>query len=155
MGACLSGSKTDPDPVPASSGGAAPKQQTEKPVDNNSAAEDPLSLNNDDEEPVREEPIEDFYELGKEIGRGGFSVVVEAVEKKTGDKYAIKCIKKTMVEGDDIKLLRREIKIMKRVSHSNILKLFEVFEDEDEFFLVMELLVKPNDFSLLFSYCLL
>jgi len=135
----LSGSKTDPDPVPASSGGAAPKQQTEKPVDNNSAAEDPLSLNNDDEEPVREEPIEDFYELGKEIGRGGFSVVVEAVEKKTGDKYAIKCIKKTMVEGDDIKLLRREIKIMKRVSHSNILKLFEVFEDEDEFFLVMEL----------------
>ena len=34
------------------------------------------------------------------------------------------------------------IKIMKRVSHSNILKLFEVFEDEDEFFLVMELYVQ-------------
>ena len=44
-----------------------------------------------------------------------------------------------MVEGDDIKLLRREIKIMKKVDHNNILKLFEVYEDEDEFFLVMEL----------------
>jgi len=101
--------------------------------------EDPMGLTGDDEEPVREDPIEDVYELGKEIGRGGFSVVVEATEKKTGKKYAIKCIKKVSVEGEDIKLLRREIKIMKRVSHPNILKLYEVFEEEDEFFLVMEL----------------
>lgn len=100
--------------------------------------DEPVSLL-DEEGGVRREPIEDFYELGKEIGRGGFSVVIECTEKKTGEKYAIKCIKKTMVEGDDIKLLRREIAIMKGVSHPNILKLYEVFEDEDEFFLVMEL----------------
>jgi serine/threonine protein kinase len=95
----------------------------------------------EDEEAVINEPIEDYYELGKEIGRGGFSIVVEATKKGTNEKFAVKCIKKTMVEGDDIKLLRREIQIMKRVSHPNILKLYEVFEDEDEFFLVMELYV--------------
>lgn len=100
--------------------------------------EDPLGLG-DEDEAVRNEPIDDFYTLGEEIGRGGFSVVVEGTEKKTGEKFAIKCIRKTMVEGDDIKLLRREIKIMKKVSHPNILKLFEVFEDDEEFFLVMEL----------------
>ena len=133
MGACLSGSKTVEEPAPQQQ-----KPKTEVVVAK-PQADDPIGLNGDDEEPVREEPIEDFYELGKEIGRGGFSVVVEATEKATGEKFAIKCIKKTMVEGDDIKLLRREIKIMKRVSHSNILKLFEVFEDEEEFFLVMEL----------------
>lgn len=103
------------------------------------APPDPLGINDDDPNEVRNEPIEDYYELGKEIGRGGFSIVVEGTNKKTGEKFAVKCIKKTMVEGDDIKLLRREIHIMKRVDHPNILKLFEVFEDDDEFYLVMEL----------------
>ena len=36
-------------------------------------------------------------------------------------------------------LTNLEIHIMKRVDHPNILKLFEVFEDDDEFYLVMEL----------------
>ena len=35
--------------------------------------------------------------------------------------------------------MTREIQIMKNVRHENILKLFEVFEDEEQFFLVMEL----------------
>lgn len=137
----MSGSKTQEEVVKPNEGSKAVASDSAPPSSSppaKSIADDTIALG-DDDEPVREEPIEDFYELGKEIGRGGFSVVVEAIEKKTGDKCAIKCIKKTMVEGDDIKLLRREIKIMKRVSHPNILKLYEVFEDEDEFFLVMEL----------------
>lgn len=143
MGACLSGSKTDD--VSVSTDNNKSSTSNDVPANNSGSGGAPAaksldeSILSEDDEPVREEPIEDFYELGKEIGRGGFSVVVEALEKKTGDKCAIKCIKKTMVEGDDIKLLRREIKIMKKVSHPNILKLYEVFEDEDEFFLVMEL----------------
>lgn len=44
-----------------------------------------------------------------------------------------------MVEGDDIILLKREISIMKKIDHSNILKLYEVYEEEDDFYLVMEL----------------
>jgi calcium/calmodulin-dependent protein kinase I len=74
--------------------------------------------------------------------------VRDATEKATDKKYAIKCIKKTAVEGEDIKLLRREIKIMRKVDHPNILKLYEVYEDEDEFYLVMELYV------MLFVACL-
>ena len=70
--------------------------------------------------------------------RGGFSVVYKA-QKKAGGDFAIKCIKKKMVEGDDIKLLRREIQIMKKLSHPNILKLYEVYEDDEQFYLVMEL----------------
>jgi calcium-dependent protein kinase len=80
-----------------------------------------------------------FFRNPLSLYRGGFSIVVEGTKKKSGEKFAIKCIKKTMVEGDDIKLLRREIHIMKKVNHPNILKLFEVFESDDEFFLVMEL----------------
>jgi len=92
-----------------------------------------------DKETARHEDVKDYYEFGREIGRGGFSVVVEGAKKGTTERYAIKCIKKSNVERDDIKLLRREIQIMKAVDHPNILKLYEVFESEEEFFLVMEL----------------
>jgi len=85
------------------------------------------------------EPIDNKYELGEEIGKGGFSVVYKAKKIEGGEEFAVKCIKKKMVEGDDIKLLRREIQIMKQLSHDNILKLFEVYEDDDSFYLVMEL----------------
>lgn len=74
-------------------------------------------------------------------------MVVEGTNKKTGDKCAIKCIKKTMVEGEDIKLLRREVQIMKKVNHPNVLKLYEVFEDDEEFFLVMELVTGKELFD--------
>eukprot|EP01098_Paradermamoeba_levis_P015883 TRINITY_DN830_c0_g2_i1.p1 TRINITY_DN830_c0_g2~~TRINITY_DN830_c0_g2_i1.p1 ORF type:complete len:402 (-),score=153.21 TRINITY_DN830_c0_g2_i1:198-1280(-) len=85
------------------------------------------------------EGIHNAYDLGKEIGRGGFSVVVEATKKSDNKKYAVKCIKKQMVEGDDIILLKREISIMKKIDHPNILKLYEVYEEEEDFYLVMEL----------------
>eukprot|EP01098_Paradermamoeba_levis_P008210 TRINITY_DN3403_c0_g1_i3.p1 TRINITY_DN3403_c0_g1~~TRINITY_DN3403_c0_g1_i3.p1 ORF type:complete len:337 (-),score=60.15 TRINITY_DN3403_c0_g1_i3:74-1084(-) len=84
--------------------------------------------------------IEKYYELGKRIGSGSFSIVREAVEKKTGEKRAVKCIPKSLVENEKSMVnLRREITNLKNVNHANILKLFEVFEDEENFYLVMEL----------------
>jgi len=82
--------------------------------------------------------VDDFYKFGREIGKGGFSIVYEAVKKETGERFAIKRIQKNE-EGVDIDLLKREIYIMKKVDHPNILKLFDVYEDEDYFFLVLEL----------------
>jgi len=66
-------------------------------------------------------------------------VVREATHRKTGDKVAVKVIKKQTVAGEDIKLLRREITNLKTLDHPNILKLYEVYEDKDNFYLVMEL----------------
>jgi len=84
--------------------------------------------------------VEQFYDLGRELGRGGFSVVREGIKKATGEKYAIKCIGKEHMEGEDeIKLLLREVQIMKKIDHPNVLKLYEVFEDEENFYLVTEL----------------
>jgi len=51
----------------------------------------------------------------------------------------VKCINKKKVEGDDIRLLKREIRIMKKLNHAHVLKLYEVYEFEDSFYLVMEL----------------
>lgn len=86
------------------------------------------------------EPISKDYVLGDEIGKGGFSTVVKG--HKVGDEsqeFAIKLIQKKMVEGDDIKLLKREIQIMKKLDHPHVLKLYHVYEDDQQFYLVMEL----------------
>ena len=40
------------------------------------------------------EKITDFYKIEEEIGRGSFAVVKEGINKKTGDKVAIKIIEK-------------------------------------------------------------
>eukprot|EP01113_Clastostelium_recurvatum_P020307 TRINITY_DN240_c0_g1_i4.p1 TRINITY_DN240_c0_g1~~TRINITY_DN240_c0_g1_i4.p1 ORF type:complete len:319 (+),score=99.38 TRINITY_DN240_c0_g1_i4:435-1391(+) len=81
--------------------------------------------------------IEDHYLIGKEIGRGAFSIVKEATHRKTGEKFAVKSIRTRYIKN---KLLMREIEIMKKVgNHPNILKLYEVFETKKYLYLVLEL----------------
>jgi len=82
---------------------------------------------------------EEKYELGKELGRGGFSVVREGLDKRTGEKVAIKFIEKKYVDQEELKLLQREIDIMKQVKHRNVLRLFEIYETDSHLSLVMEL----------------
>eukprot|EP01097_Dermamoeba_algensis_P006627 TRINITY_DN412_c0_g1_i8.p1 TRINITY_DN412_c0_g1~~TRINITY_DN412_c0_g1_i8.p1 ORF type:complete len:376 (-),score=98.78 TRINITY_DN412_c0_g1_i8:277-1404(-) len=118
-----------------------PPKTEVKPAKNEEKEDSRSSKGNEDNDSAGSilEGIHEVYDLGKEIGRGGFSVVVEATRKDSGKKYAVRCIKKSMVEGDDIILLKREISIMKKIDHPNILKLFEVYEEEEDFYLVMEL----------------
>jgi calcium/calmodulin-dependent protein kinase I len=82
--------------------------------------------------------IADKYDISEIIGRGGFSTVYEAIRRSDGAKFAVKIVEKTMLQ-EDIKLLKREIEIMKQVDHVNILKLIEIFEDDDKVYIVMEL----------------
>lgn len=146
MGGCLGKKGGGDDDAPKGSGGSKP------PKDNNDGgkkpkeAEDrapipgkPINKNELDDDFIIFEPLEDYYILGDEIGKGGFSIVYQAERKKDQKEFAVKCIKKDMVEGEDIKLLRREVQIMKKLDHPNILKLYEVYEDDKQFFLVMEL----------------
>jgi len=83
--------------------------------------------------------VESRFTFGRVLGQGAFSVVKEGVDKKTSQKVAIKVIQKTTVAGDDIKLLRREVHNLKALDHPNILKLYDVYEDDKQFFLIMEL----------------
>lgn len=79
-----------------------------------------------------------MYTIDKEIGRGGFSVVYRAIENSTKSPFAVKVIEKTHLL-EDIKLLKREIEIMKKVDHLNVLKLHEIYEESKKVFIVMEL----------------
>eukprot|EP00020_Sapocribrum_chincoteaguense_P006980 CAMPEP_0170740412 /NCGR_PEP_ID=MMETSP0437-20130122/5670_1 /TAXON_ID=0 /ORGANISM="Sexangularia sp." /LENGTH=323 /DNA_ID=CAMNT_0011078911 /DNA_START=146 /DNA_END=1117 /DNA_ORIENTATION=+ len=81
--------------------------------------------------------VEDYYEIGADLGFGGESVVKLGVDRKSGEKWAVKFIDKTKV--DDISSLQREIDVMKRVRHPHCLQLREVFEDPERLILVTEL----------------
>ena len=85
-----------------------------------------------------EHGLEEKYAMGKQVGKGGFSVVYSGTEKATGKKVAIKCIDKTQQDSEELMLLNREIDIMKRLKHPNIVQLYDVYDHPDKVYLVME-----------------
>ena len=60
-------------------------------------------------------PLKDDYVIGKELGRGRFSVVCECVNKVTGEHAAVKIIDKTTIEPEEKGLLRTEIAGKERI----------------------------------------
>lgn len=84
-------------------------------------------------------PVTDVYDFTKKLGSGAFSIVHEGINKKNGEKVAIKVVKKAVLKGDDIITLKREVENLSKLDHPNILKLYDVFESSDEFYLIMEL----------------
>jgi Ca2+-binding EF-hand superfamily protein/predicted Ser/Thr protein kinase len=85
-------------------------------------------------------PIEDDYVIGKELGRGRFSVVCECVHKGTGQHCAVKIIDKATIEPEEKSLLRTEIAVLKLVNHPNIIRLEGLYESKNYLYIVMEML---------------
>lgn len=86
-----------------------------------------------------EKEIEQIYEFKKELGRGSFGRVFEALCRKTGTKWAIKAVNKEKAGSYAVKLLEREVNIMKMIDHEHVICLSEVYETPTKMYLVMEL----------------
>lgn len=88
---------------------------------------------------TKSEKIEDFYDFDNSVllGSGGYAKVYRANLKNTQISRAIKSISKAQVTNS--KRLTTEINAMKNLDHPNVIKLFEVFEDQRNIYLVMEL----------------
>ncbi|XP_048710277.1 serine/threonine-protein kinase 33 isoform X2 [Caretta caretta] len=82
---------------------------------------------------------EQIYYFGRKLGQGSFGVVIEVTHKETGKKWAIKKVNREKAGSSAVKLLEREVSILKRVNHEHIIHLEEVFETPKRMFLVMEL----------------
>lgn len=81
------------------------------------------------------------YDLGKTIGNGKFGKVKIGTHVLTGEKVAIKIVKKNRIDKDGVPLVYREINIMKLLKlldHPNIIKLYEIVELENVVFMIME-----------------
>lgn len=92
------------------------------------------------------------FRAGKALGKGTFGKVKIANHTLTGEKVssptladsralqvAIKILEKSRIKDKkDIERISREIKILKKVRHPNIIQLYEIIETESELFLIME-----------------
>jgi len=85
------------------------------------------------------EALTSKYDLKGDLGRGAFSVVKLAINKKTKDKVAIKIIDRKNVGKDYEKNLKMEMSILQKVHHKNIIGLIEMIDTADTLYLVMEL----------------
>jgi len=80
------------------------------------------------------------YILEHDLGEGTFGKVKRARNIQTDEKVAIKILDKTKIieDSDDIKRLEREICILKKIRHKNIIQLYEIMESRKNLYLVME-----------------
>lgn len=78
----------------------------------------------------------DYYEVVKKLGQGTYGKVYSVKNKTTGEIRACKQLSKHMIQ--DKTQFQTEIEIMITLTHPNILKLYEVFEDERYYYLIIE-----------------
>ncbi|XP_063801344.1 serine/threonine-protein kinase H1 [Pseudophryne corroboree] len=77
------------------------------------------------------------YDIKALIGRGSFSRVVRVEHKASKQPYAIKMIETKYREGREV--CESELSVLRRVRHTNIIQLIEVFETQERVYMVMEL----------------
>ena len=80
--------------------------------------------------------LQDVYEVVKQLGKGGYGKVFQVKNKKTGEIRACKQLSKLNIS--DLVKFRREIDILIKTDHPNIIKLYDVFESNHNLYLVME-----------------
>ncbi|MCI4383064.1 hypothetical protein PGIGA_G00022040 [Pangasianodon gigas] len=86
-----------------------------------------------------EADIQQIYSFGRKLGQGSFGVVCEATHLETQKKWAIKKVNKEKAGSSGVKLLEREVNILKQVNHKHIIHLEEVFETPERMYLVVDL----------------
>uniref|UniRef100_A0AC35TN30 Protein kinase domain-containing protein n=1 Tax=Rhabditophanes sp. KR3021 TaxID=114890 RepID=A0AC35TN30_9BILA len=78
------------------------------------------------------------YDIHKVLGIGCFGSVKLGTNIITKVNVAIKIVIKSELSEESMTKMRKEIEIMKKIRHPNIVKLFHVIENSSQFSLVME-----------------
>ncbi|XP_074565551.1 CBL-interacting serine/threonine-protein kinase 12-like [Curcuma longa] len=80
------------------------------------------------------------YEVGRLLGHGAFAKVYHARHAETGESVAIKVLDKEKILQSGLAAhTKREIAILRRVRHPNIVHLHEVMATKSKIYFVMEL----------------
>ena len=81
----------------------------------------------------------EYYKFVKLIGKGAFGKVTLGIHKLTGKYVAIKTIEKSYMKDDFSKRkVFQEVYLLKKIKHSNVIRLLEVFESSKHLLMVME-----------------
>jgi len=82
------------------------------------------------------------YTFGKLLGKGNFAKVHRGTRKLDGKVVAIKTIDKIKILENPLNInsMAKEIEILRKLNHPNIIKLYEVYENELFIHMVLEYL---------------
>ena len=80
----------------------------------------------------------DIYDIKQKLGKGKFGLVKLGINKETKQKVAVKIMNKNNMDSSDLELVRTEIEILKICQHPYIIKLYDVFENIDYIYIIME-----------------
>ncbi|KAI9218889.1 kinase-like domain-containing protein, partial [Blastocladiella britannica] len=89
--------------------------------------------------------FEEKYQVGDELGSGGFGFVVTATRRSDGAEVAVKFIFKEKVvvqaltNDPDFGVVPMEVHVIKKLHHPNIIGFLDFFTDNRFYYLVMEL----------------
>jgi len=96
------------------------------------------------DEPKRSlENKEDYagpYRLLETLGKGGLATVKVGLEFESGTRVAVKIVDKEKLSNPREQVsMAREITIMKLLKHKNILRLYDIYENPEKLFLILDL----------------
>ena len=104
-------------------------------------------------EGLEHEPKKSDFNIIKELGEGSFGTVNLVSHKKTKAVYALKAIDKSVPENIEQKAnFNREVEIMYKLNHPNIVKLYGHFEDEKYCYFLMQYIPNKDLFELIPKY---
>lgn len=85
-----------------------------------------------------EKKIEKYqFSLRKQLGQGSYATVYLGRVIETGQPVAVKVIdKKIFSNAYNVKNIQSEIDIMKKVSHPNIVQLFDIYQTTNNMYIV-------------------
>jgi serine/threonine-protein kinase len=81
------------------------------------------------------------YQVERTLGSGGMGAVYQVTHRVTGKAFAIKwLLPKLSAQTDAVQRFIREAQVAGRVDHPNIVEVYDVGQEDETFFMVMELL---------------
>jgi len=99
-----------------------------------------LPINKSVELGLESEPKISDFNMIKELGEGSYGRVLLVQHNKTNATYALKAIEKRLllINIEEKNQFLREVQIMYKIHHPNVVKLFGHFEDNNYCYLLME-----------------
>lgn len=86
--------------------------------------------------------LDELYSIDFEndmIEEGSKSVVYKCIFKETGEERCVKIVEKSSWNDDINASIRKEIELLKKMDHPNIVRVFGTFEDQKFYYIVMDL----------------
>ncbi|MBN8613861.1 MAG: protein kinase [Deltaproteobacteria bacterium] len=90
---------------------------------------------------THEDSLAGRYRLGRVIARGGSGVVYAAHDERVGSEVAVKVLRRALASDTTaVARMVREVELVARLKHPNVVRVIDVGTERDQPFLVMELL---------------